>query len=601
MFRKKIAKGLAATICISMMIAMSTQAAPETGGSGEAQVQVREDAGDTIEETGEASGEETEPEDEKTQTEETRSEKERRKQTRKETEESEQEETQQTEAETEEETVSETELQTETEAQSEPQTNEELIGQQEIQSLPKVEENFRFSQIEKAYAVSKKNKLLIREEMDRDSRAVGRADKRGLLFVIEEEEDGWLYVESGQVRGFVKTKDVILGNKAKKLVRRYGEEEMRQARTLVKPQENVALLYTKTTTRKVKVKKRYAIATAPDIPIRVSMEEEAEAAGMLQEGGLCYILEKVDDEWVYVESDVARGFVRREELLTGKTAREQVEANGEENYPLADILIQPSENEACYYTLTSVKEGSVEKSIRASIVNYALQFVGNPYVWGGTSLTNGADCSGFVQSIYAEYGYSLPRVAEDQAQYGTKIPVEEAKPGDLIFYARNGYIYHVVMCIGEGIDVEAQSSATGIVTAGINYNNAVWATRIITEEDEQVYEEMQNKKEEYTYLSGTSAKAGELLGSFKLTAYCSCPKCCGVWSGGPTASGAMPVEGRTVAMAGVPFGTKLLIGDQVYTVEDRGTPYGHVDIYMNSHEQASVFGVRYADVYTVEE
>ena len=84
------------------------------------------------------------------------------------------------------------------------------------------------------------------------------------------------------------------------------------------------------------------------------------------------------------------------------------------------------------------------------MIEYASQFVGNPYVWGGTSLTNGADCSGFVQQIYKAYGYDLPRVAEDQSQYGTKIPVEDAQPGDLIFYAKNGYVYHVVMYAGDG-------------------------------------------------------------------------------------------------------------------------------------------------------
>ena len=73
--------------------------------------------------------------------------------------------------------------------------------------------------------------------------------------------------------------------------------------------------------------------------------------------------------------------------------------------------------------------------------------------------------------------------------------------------------------------------------------------------------------------------------------------CCCKWSGGPTASGTMPTQGRTVAMAGVPFGTKLIINGKIYTVEDRGTPYGHVDIYMNDHDECNQFGVQYAQVY----
>ena len=88
------------------------------------------------------------------------------------------------------------------------------------------------------------------------------------------------------------------------------------------------------------------------------------------------------------------------------------------------------------------------------------------------------------------------------------------------------------------------------------------------------------------------------LGTFKLTAYCSCAKCCGT-ANNLTASGVYPTAGHTVAMGGVPFGTKLLINGTVYTVEDRGTPYGTVDIYCSSHQEALNFGLQYADVYMV--
>ena len=93
---------------------------------------------------------------------------------------------------------------------------------------------------------------------------------------------------------------------------------------------------------------------------------------------------------------------------------------------------------------------------------------------------------------------------------------------------------------------------------------------------------------------------GTYLGRFKLTAYCTCSICCGKWAGGGTASGAAPTPGRTIAMAGVPFGTKLSINGHIYVVEDRGTAYGHVDILMASHEEALQFGLKYADVYQVE-
>ncbi len=97
------------------------------------------------------------------------------------------------------------------------------------------------------------------------------------------------------------------------------------------------------------------------------------------------------------------------------------------------------------------------------------------------------------------------------------------------------------------------------------------------------------------------SSGGTYLGNFKLTAYCACAKCCGKWasSAATTASGATAVQGVTVAMGGVPFGTQLSINGHVYTVQDRGTAYGHVDIYFASHADALQFGLQYADVYQV--
>lgn len=127
------------------------------------------------------------------------------------------------------------------------------------------------------------------------------------------------------------------------------------------------------------------------------------------------------------------------------------------------------------------------------------------------------------------------------------------------------------------------------VTTIADYNG--W-TRVETEDGNQYY--IWNQ-----YLSEEKQK-DRYLGKFKITAYCSCSSCCGQWSGGPTASGTYPVTGRTIAMGGVPFGTKLMINGHIYIVEDRGTPYGHVDIYFDSHEKACDFGLKYANVYRVE-
>jgi cell wall-associated NlpC family hydrolase len=118
-------------------------------------------------------------------------------------------------------------------------------------------------------------------------------------------------------------------------------------------------------------------------------------------------------------------------------------------------------------------------SLGQQVANYALQFVGNPYVWGGTSLTDGADCSGFVLSVYAHFGYSLPHDAELQANYGREVSLSDLQPGDLLFYW-NGYeIGHVTMYIGNGQVVHASSPETGIKISSFNYRTPIKAVRLI--------------------------------------------------------------------------------------------------------------------------
>jgi 3D (Asp-Asp-Asp) domain-containing protein len=130
-------------------------------------------------------------------------------------------------------------------------------------------------------------------------------------------------------------------------------------------------------------------------------------------------------------------------------------------------------------------------------------------------------------------------------------------------------------------------------------NQESWET--VTEDNQEKESAQEDTREETKQEESESTESettGEatLLGTFKLTAYCSCAKCCGT-ANNTTASGTWPTAGRTVAMAGLPFGTKLLINGSVYIVEDLGTPYGHVDIYMNSHSEALGFGLQYAQVY----
>ena len=223
----------------------------------------------------------------------------------------------------------------------------------------------------------------------------------------------------------------------------------------------------------------FAVASE-DTYIYEETGSESREAGSLAEGALAYVIEDAGD-WLFVESADVRGFVSKGSVRYGDEAQAEVDDKGEGAYKLADRILDTDDNKALYYSVSSIKDGEKENPERTALVEMALQCVGNPYVWGGTSLTNGADCSGFVQTLYKNIGYKLPRVAESQAHYGTKIPVEDAKPGDLIFFAKNGYIYHVAMALGDGKTVEAYSSNYGIITHSIEGRSTVWATRILSD------------------------------------------------------------------------------------------------------------------------
>ena len=195
-----------------------------------------------------------------------------------------------------------------------------------------------------------------------------------------------------------------------------------------------------------------------------------EGAGMeypviarLPKDGYCEV-KKEEGAWCYIESEEIEGYVYKAYLETGMNQETYLKRTGREKPVYA-------------YKVETVEMNTAGKG--QEIADFALQFVGNPYVWGGTSLTNGADCSGFVQSVYRNFGISLPRVAADQAQAGTRVSLEQLQTGDLIFYADGGAIYHVVLYLGNGQVVHASSAATGIKISPVNWQNAVWGVRLI--------------------------------------------------------------------------------------------------------------------------
>lgn len=124
-----------------------------------------------------------------------------------------------------------------------------------------------------------------------------------------------------------------------------------------------------------------------------------------------------------------------------------------------------------------VPETEASSGLGQQIADYAVQFVGNPYAWGGTSLTDGADCSGFTMSVFANFGIGLVHYAESQAYGGTSVSLDSLQPGDLVFYSSGGGIDHVAIYIGGGQIVHAANSSSGIIISSAYYSTPVCAAR----------------------------------------------------------------------------------------------------------------------------
>ena len=182
--------------------------------------------------------------------------------------------------------------------------------------------------------------------------------------------------------------------------------------------------------------------------------------------------EEQTQEFVAKEEEAAQ--IREERRVEkAQKASEKAEQEKEEALQFIQQTIEDvkkkAEEEARKKAEEEAKKAEEQRlAKRQAVVDFALQFVGNPYVYGGTSLTNGADCSGFVMSVFAEFGYELPRVAAAQCSASEKKSVADIEAGDLVFYGEGG-IDHVALYIGDGKIVHASTAATGIKISDYNY------------------------------------------------------------------------------------------------------------------------------------
>lgn len=205
--------------------------------------------------------------------------------------------------------------------------------------------------------------------------------------------------------------------------------------------------------------------------VRSEPSRESEWVGKLYPGSASEVIGPVG-EWTKVQSGTVTGYVYTKYIVTGEEAWEKasiiIEETGSDH--IMDVMPCAESKEEEEVRLLEEQQAAEEEAKRQAaeraanasalgqqVVDYACQFIGNPYVWGGTSLTNGADCSGFVQSVYAHFGISLPRTTWDQELSGVGISYSEAVPGDLILYEG-----HVGIYIGDGQIVNAINPSKGI-------------------------------------------------------------------------------------------------------------------------------------------
>ena len=222
--------------------------------------------------------------------------------------------------------------------------------------------------------------------------------------------------------------------------------------------------------------------------VRSEPTKESEYVGKLYPGYAAKITGPVG-EWTAVESGDVTGYVKTEYILTGAEAQTYAEnlvteaqQEGKEEAEAFTYAVSRKSEEA---QMTQEVQENVQQTVTTevsaqpssngqAIVDYACQFIGNPYVWGGTSLTDGADCSGFVQSVFAHFGISLPRTTYDQIYAGVEVSYDQAMPGDLICY--DG---HIGIYIGNGQIVNAQNPEQGIGISPATYTTILSVRRIV--------------------------------------------------------------------------------------------------------------------------
>lgn len=310
--------------------------------------------------------------------------------------------------------------------------------------------------------------VCIRAKKSTDSKILGKLH-RGSIASIKKNYDGWVKVESGTVSGYVKKEYLAIGKKAEKLSDKFAIKKAEvQTETLM-------------VREKQSTKSKILDLVGYDDTLKV-----------IKDGDEWVKVKVGDDTTGYVSAEyvkVVDTYKKAEEMPEETEVSTQASEHGSGRAYSSSRQSQRTSRTSGNANFSSRRRSSASRNSSSNrtqgsrtgsaVASYALQFVGNPYVYGGTSLTNGADCSGFTQSVFRKFGVSLPRTSGSQVGAGRSISPSNAQAGDLIFYARNGKINHVAICIGNGRVVHASNPKNGIRTSNLYYRTPVAARRVI--------------------------------------------------------------------------------------------------------------------------